>query len=263
MSKQTSNQKEWYHLLDGFRGFALINMLFFHFYYDVYIIFGQEPGWYSRGEIQIWQQFICISFLLISGISWHFSRNNLKRGLLLNLYGLIITAVTYVFMPSQTVRFGILNCIGCATLLMIPLHKLFQHISSRHKISASVLGFGSALLLFTFTRNITDGYLGTGGLRLILPQSLYHFPPMAVLGFPYSGFRSSDYFPVLPWFFLFVAGYFLWDVISCKASLANLFKKKLPVLSRLGQKTIWIYMLHQPFLYAAAYLLIQVAGIRL
>lgn len=263
MTEQTSNRKEWYYLLDGFRGFALLNMLLFHFYYDVYIIFGQEPGWYYRPVIKAWQQFICISFLFISGISWHFSRNNLKRGILLNLYGLLITGVTYVFVPSQTVWFGILNCIGCTTLLMIPLHKLFGCIPSRWKMVSSVLGFGGAVLLFVFTRGITDGELGMGSIILSLPQMLYRFRPMTILGFPYEGFRSSDYFPVLPWFFLFLAGYWFWEVVSRKDRVLRVFRVKVPILSQLGQKTIWVYLLHQPLLYAAAYLLVRVVGVEL
>lgn len=264
MAENTSKSESWYYLIDAIRGFALLNMLLFHFFYDVFIIFGQDTGWYHYPAVRMWQQFICISFLLVSGISWHFSRNNLKRGIRLNLYGLLITVVTLLIMPSQAVWFGILNCIGCATLLMIPLHRLFSSLARRFGAYKAVLSAGGlmlSLLLFGLTRNVTDGYLSLGSYHFTLPDQLYTFRPMTILGFPYIGFTSSDYFPILPWFFLFLAGYFSWELISSITPLVKVFRIKVPLLSHIGNKTIWIYLLHQPLLYAIAYLLIQFGGL--
>ncbi len=264
MAENSTKSGSWYYLIDAIRGFALLNMLLFHFFYDVFIIFGQDTGWYRNPAVKVWQQFICFSFLLVSGISWHFSRNNLKRGILLNLYGLLITAVTLLIMPSQAVWFGILNCIGCATLLMIPLHRLFSLLTRRFARQKSVLSAGGlffSLLLFCLTRPVADGYLNLAGYHFNLPKWLYHFRPMTILGFPYTGFASSDYFPILPWFFLFLAGYFVWEVISSITPLLKIFCIKIPLLSHIGKRTIWIYLLHQPLLYAIAYLLIQVGGL--
>lgn len=252
-----------YHLIDAIRGFALLNMLLFHFFYDVFIIFGQDTGWYRYPAVRLWQQFICVTFLLVSGISWHFGRNNLKRGIRLNLYGLLITVVTLLFMPSQAVWFGILNCIGCATLLMIPLHKVFAslaHYLGPYKAILSVGGLIVALFLFGLTRNVTEGYLILAWHPIDLPHQLYT-RPMTILGFPYIGFTSSDYFPILPWFFLFLAGYFSWEVLSSITPLLKVFRIKVPLLSYIGNKSIWIYLLHQPLLYAITYLLIQLGGI--
>ena len=264
MAENSTKTESWYYLIDAIRGFALLNMLLFHFFYDVFIIFGQDTRWYHYPAVRIWQQFICISFLLVSGISWHFSRNNLKRGIRLNLYGLLITGVTLLFMPSQAVWFGILNCIGCATLLMIPLHSVFSFLTRRldpYKAVLSAGGLFLSLLLFGLTRHVTDGYLSLAGYHINLPDQLYTFRPMTILGFPYIGFASSDYFPILPWFFLFLAGYFSWELISNITPLVNVFHIKVPFLSHIGNKTIWIYLLHQPLLYAIAYLLIRFGGL--
>ena len=90
-----------YHLIDALRGLALLNMLGMHFLYDVNVVFGREPTWYLRPAVFIWQQYICWSFILIAGFSFHWGRRgNLKRGLLLNVLGLVITAVTLVAVPS-------------------------------------------------------------------------------------------------------------------------------------------------------------------
>ena len=56
---------------------------------------------------------------------------------------------------------------------------------------------------------------GFEGLRLWdLPAALYQWDALAVLGFHSPGFSSTDYFPLLPWFFLYLAGYFLWRVLT-------------------------------------------------
>lgn len=234
---------QWYHLIDGLRGLALINMLAFHFLYDIYIIWGHDPAWYESPLIHAWQRYICTSFIFISGISWHFSKNNIKRGLQLNLYGLLITAVTLVAIPTQTVWFGILNFIGCATLLMNPMKRFLQ----RQNAAA---GLFLSLFLYVLFLNVPDGWLSLGPIKLAeLPAWLYESKALTFLGFPYSSFSSSDYFPMLPWFFLFLAGYWFWNLVCQRDRLRCLFRIKIPILSAFGTKTIWIYLIHQPVLY--------------
>lgn len=254
--------KTWYHLIDAFRGFALLNMLLFHFLYDVNMVFGQNHTWYSRETVHIWQQFICISFLFISGISWHFGKNNMKRAVMLNLYGLCITLVTLVFLPSQVVWFGILNCIGCCILLLQPLHrfltnKFVSETADPQSVLLCVLGFALSIGAFCFTRQINEGYVGFASHLISVPDILYRFKPFTILGFPYDGFFSSDYFSILPWFFIYLAGYFFWAVARREEQIRTLFCVKVPLFSRIGKKTIWIYLLHQPILYGLAYLIVH------
>ena len=117
-------KKERYYLLDALRGLALVNMILYHFSYDIFIIYGQNPDWLGAPATFFWQQGICWSFILISGFSWRFgAANSLKRGLFLNGLGLLITAVTCLAIPDEVVFFGILNFIGCGVLLTIPYSK--------------------------------------------------------------------------------------------------------------------------------------------
>lgn len=245
MEKRT----DWYYLIDGIRGIALVNMVLFHFCYDVFIVFGDDPHWYARPPVYAWQQFICITFIFISGISCHFSRNNWKRGLQLNLYGFCITAVTLIFMPSQTVWFGILNFIGCATLLISLLRRWLQRCNP-------ALCLPLSLLCFLLLRSLPEGYVGIGPLKLLtMPEWLYEVRLFTFLGFPHSSFFSSDFFPILPWFFLFLAGYWFWDLSCRKDILLRIFRRRIPVLSLIGSKTIWIYLAHQPLLYLITYVM--------
>lgn len=47
-----------YYFIDGVRGLAIINMAIFHFWYDVFMIYGKNPLWYGLPVIRLWQQMI-------------------------------------------------------------------------------------------------------------------------------------------------------------------------------------------------------------
>lgn len=232
--------KKHYYLIDGLRGLAIINMVLFHFLYDVNVVYGNSPYWFRQPLIHIWQQCICFSFILIAGISFHFSRSNMKRGFLLNFYGIVITIVTLIFLPSEVIWFGILNFIGCAILLLALIQKPLQKLMP-------VAGIVISVFLFIFTYHIDDGYLGFFSYPLItIPDFIYQFRILTIFGLPFPGFSSSDYFPIFPWFFLFLCGYFFWSLLSDRKNILSFAEHKIPLLSTLGRYSIWIYLAHQP-----------------
>ena len=231
-----------YHLIDALRGLALVNMISYHFLYDVMVVYGRDARWYLRPAVHVWQQYICWSFILIAGLSFHWGRrHNLRRGLMLNVCGLVITAVTLIAMPSEAIWFGILSFMGCAVLLTIPLEKGLKHVSL-------ALGLALCFLLFLLLRRVDGGVIGLGPIMLRLPEGLYRCRLLAPLGFPDPGFRSSDYFPLLPWYLLFLCGWFLGQIFEKRADWQRTARVKVPILSAIGRKTVWVYMLHQPVL---------------
>ena len=136
---------------------------------------------------------------------------------------------------------------------MIPLHKAFQKFPPW-------AGFFGALLLFFVTRNISRGSLGFEGLVLCqLPAWLYQTDVTAVLGFPSPNFWSTDYFPLLPWFFLYCTGYFLWGMLSRSQRAKKLLTPGVRPLSFLGRHSLPIYLAHQPVLMGIFLLLGQLA----
>jgi uncharacterized membrane protein len=220
-------------------------MLGYHFLYDVNVIYGREPDWYLRPEARVWQQGICCCFILIAGFSFHFGKKrNLRRGIFLNACGLLITVVTLLVLPSEAVRFGILSFMGCAVLLTIPLERGLERLPP-------LVGIPLCFGLFLLLRHVDAGFLGP----FRLPQSLYRFRPLAPLGFPDPLFRSSDYFPMLPWYFLFLCGWFLGKLFRENKGWQTAASVKIPLLSALGRKTIWVYLLHQPVLMGICMLL--------
>lgn len=236
--------KKRLHFLDALRGFTLINMIAFHGMWNLVYLFGLRASWYTGTPGYLWQQCICWTFLLLSGFCWNFSRNHLKRGLTVFGGGLIVTAVTCLVMPESRIVFGVLTCIGSCMLLLIPVEKLLKKIPA-------IVGLILSFAVFALMRNVPSGSLGFEGLVLApLPDSLYRNLLTAYLGFPHRSFFSTDYFPLIPWFFLFVTGYFLYRVLEERGLNQRLFARgQIPVLNWLGRHSLIVYLLHQPVLY--------------
>ena len=243
-----------YGLLDTVRGVCILSMVAYHGMYDLVDIFGLPSAWYTGLPGYIWQQSICCTFILLSGMCWQLSRRHVKRGLLLVGCGAAITLITWLVMPSQRILYGVLNLLGLSALLLIPLDKVFRKIPAW-------AGLGGALLLFALTKNVSRGSLGFEGLVLCrLPHWLYATDLLAVVGFPSPSFWSTDYFPLLPWFFLFCAGYFLWSLLDKSPRAKELLRPGLRPLSFLGRHSLVIYLIHQPALMAVFTVLGRIAG---
>ncbi len=241
-----------YHLIDGIRGATVISMVLYHFFYDFFVVYGGEPRWYAGPAVHFWQQTICWSFILISGFVWPWGRKkNLRRGVVLNLLGLGITVVTRLFMPEQTVRFGILSFLGCAVLLMYLLEKPARRLPP---VPGLVLSFA----LFLLTLHINEGYIGFRALLSIdLPSALYEVKLLTPLGFPFRGFQSGDFFPILPWLLLYLTGYHLGRVFERCRELHGAARINIPVLSYVGRRTLWVYLLHQPLCVLACCIILR------
>lgn len=239
-----TEQKSRLRLIDTLRGMAVVSMVLFHFAWDLKYILRLKIDLYSDMGI-IWQQSICWTFILISGFCFHFSKNSLKNGLITFLCGGIVSAVTIFFMPDSAIYFGILTFLGSAMLILSPLKPILSKIPSS---VGTIISFFCFLVCF----NINRGHLFFG--EIFLPKSLYSNMFTAFLGFPNSRFSSSDYFPLLPWIFLFLTGFFLSGFLKNK-SIPKLLNFGIPPFEWIGKKALIIYMLHQPVLYLLTLLL--------
>lgn len=242
-------EKTRLHLLDALRGFTLLHMIAFHGMWNLVYLFGIHAPWYRGLPGYIWQQSICWTFLLLSGFCWAMSRSHIKRGLMVFGGGVLVSLVTCVLMPENRIVFGILTCIGSCVLLMQPLDALLKKMPPP-------LGAAVSFALFLLLRNCPNGTLGFENLVICdLPDWLYRNYLTAYLGFPHGNFFSTDYFPLLPWFFLFVTGYFLFRITSKRNLNETLFAKgQFPLLNFLGRNSLLVYLLHQPVLYGLSML---------
>lgn len=228
------------YLVDAIRGCAVLSMVAYHFCYDFFVVCGRDAVWFERPGIHLWQQSICWSFILVSGYVWRWGREHaLRRGLLLNLLGLLVTGVTLLVLPEEVIWFGILSFLGCAVLAMLPLDRLLCRVPPQ-------VGLLGALLLFALLRRLPVGSIGLGIWQGKVPAKLYALRWLTPLGLPYPGFRSADYFPLLPWLPLYLAGYFLYPLLRRRALWQRAAAIRLPLLEGIGQNSLWIYLLHQP-----------------
>ncbi|MCR4890792.1 MAG: DUF1624 domain-containing protein [Lachnospiraceae bacterium] len=232
-----------YQKLDGIRGLTLISMILYHGMWDLVYLFGVRASWYGEKPGFIWQQTICWTFILLSGFCRQLGRRHFKRGLTVFASGALITLVTALFMPTAVVHFGVLTLLGSCMLLTIPLEGLINRIPP-------VIGLMGSFLLFLFLRPVNMGYIGWKGIFTIaLPAYFYQNYFTAFLGFPPESFFSTDYFSLLPWFFLFLTGSFLYRLFKSREWLGIFVKGWLAPLEFLGRHSLILYMVHQPILY--------------
>lgn len=220
-------------VLDAWRSVAVALMLAYHFLYDL-AIFGVLP-WDSLfcTPLNVLERFICSSFILLAGASARFSRNNLRRGLIVLVSGAVVEAGAAV--AGQTIRFGVLMLLGCGMVLYHFTGGFLEKLP-RWGLSA---GCGALFFLsWRWTRSVS------------VPV-----PWLYPIGLTSPGFHSADYFPLLPWLFLFLIGTAFggWCLDHPDS---HLLTAPLPKpLTYLGRHSLLIYLLHQPVLYGITYLI--------
>ncbi len=239
--------------IDEYRGIAIIAMLLYHALYDMAVIFSCNMPWFFSEPMHIFQQWIGISFVLVSGMCCTLSKSNLKRGFITFGAALGMTAVTSVFMPSQIILFGVLHLLGFCSIIASAIMPAVKKLSRFSCLFLSAV----CLILFAALYSVPDGFISVFSQKILLSDILYSSPVFFWLGFPSNTFYSADYYPLVPWMFLFLTGMFL------SSSLKNrwpkfLFKSRIHFLSSIGRHTLIIYILHQPLIYAVLYIIFDV-----
>ena len=230
-----------YALLDELRGLDLVSMMLYHACWDMMFLFGIWMDWYAGMPGRLWQQTICWVFILLSGFCVQLGHRTLKRGAQVFAAGALVTVVTLVFMPEDRVVFGVLTFLGSAMLLTGVLEPLLKKIPP-------AAGLAVSAVLFALTYHLDERWLGFGGLRLALPDAWYANYFTAFFGFLPFDFYSTDYFALLPWLFLFWAGYFLHFCMG-RQRMEPLHRSVCPPLGWMGRHSLLLYLLHQPVIY--------------
>lgn len=214
--------------IDALRGISIIGMVIYHFIYDL-AVFGGMPRWilYNTASDML-QLYVCSTFILLAGVSSRFSLSNVKRGIKVLALALIITLVTYLM--DNIVIFGILHFLGISMVFYGLTEKLWDRINT--KLAPVIY-----IALFICGRIVTDN------LNPVSTEGLWIF------GFYTQGFFSSDYFPIIPWLFLFLLGTWLGILVKDRRLPKWFYSINPKVLPAIGRKSILIYMLHQPILY--------------
>ena len=209
-------------------------MVLFHLFYNINYYW--PLAWYENPAInRIWQFSIAGSFFVISGITSNFlqANKNIKRGLITSLLGLGISLLTFLAAPDQFILWGVLNGLGAAMILTGLMQKYWD---------LSYKWMPLFLILFIGSYKVPRGSLLANEFFASLYQKNLFF-----LGFPAPSFKSTDYFPLIPWFFIFAFGFSLGKYLK-KVDFYGSYGTDSP-LAKIGRHSIEIYLAHQIILY--------------
>ncbi|RLI82833.1 MAG: DUF1624 domain-containing protein [Archaeoglobales archaeon] len=210
--------------IDFLRGFGIILMLISNFVTDLQIFLNYP----SNQFWDLFAKFTASIFVFVSGVSFYVSyttRNDfkkiLRRFVKLMSLGILITITTALTLKIGTIYFGILHFLSLAWILAIPFYR-----------------FGSfailPALMFILTHPIVDSI---------------HIDNLALLplGITPNNFYTFDYFPIFPWFGVFLIG-FPFGKLLCKKKPSSSDIPIIRLICYIGRNSLKIYLIHQPVL---------------
>ena len=240
-------------VFDLVRGAAVVSMVLFHLCYDLKYIYGVDLPWFALTLQELWRCSISWTFLFIAGCMCPLSRSNLRRAAQYGAMALGIWVVTTVAAVDTPISFGIIYCMAACTLVAWALSRL--RALPRGPVAAALLFLAFVLLL-----DLRHGTVGLGTLTLELPDALYDSGLLAWLGLPGAGFSSGDYYPLLPYLCLFLAGAAMGGAWAGRGYPAWAREARLGPLNALGRHALAVYVVHQPVLLVVAGLVSCLAG---
>jgi uncharacterized membrane protein len=228
--------------IDFLRGVAVILMVISNFVTDLDFF-----HIYSANSVFWWlfARLTAFMFIFLAGLSLALSYSKKRqfryfffRGMKIFSWGILITIVTFLFIPKYYVRFGVLHLIGLSIILSYPFMRLKKEIIIL--AAAAITGAGIYLSNFTFS-----------------------FPWLLWIGFLPSSFYSVDYFPLMPWFGIILLGIFTGNLIYPKGKrnfkIWKLNNSMINFLAFLGRNSLKIYLTHQPVIIGLLAILLKVS----
>lgn len=218
-------------------------MILFHLVYDLVYIKGMSIPWFSGIIRSVWQYSISWTFLFLAGCMCTLSRNNLKRAGVYGLVALGIFAVTSVAGVDTAINFGIIYCMAACTIVYWCLDKL--GLAPKGYVCAAIL-----FIVFLFIFDLPHGHIGFGSFVIELPRAPYDSGLLSWAGFPGPGFSSGDYYPLLPYVFLYLTGAAVGYRWSSDGYPDWACDMRVEPFSWCGKHSLLIYVLHQPLILA-------------
>lgn len=241
--RKSLGNRVWF--IDEVRGMAIILMVVYHLCFDLVYIFNVKIEIFDSAIINFMRDVFAGLFIFISGISCRFSSSNLKRGIICFLFGIGVTLVTFFFMRQETIYFGALHMLGISMILYNCFEKLLN------KIKFPIFGIVIAGLLFYFTKEISRGKIAIWTFYIDDSLRKWLFP----FGIVSSDFHSWDYFPLVPWVFVFLAGCYFGVYVIENRLPEFFYNMHSRPIAFVGRHTLWIYLFHQPILYGLLYVI--------
>jgi uncharacterized membrane protein len=267
--EKTAPKRIWE--LDFLRGFAIIMMVFDHLMYDLKSL----PDWFgnfetignpvieflSRIALGYWFSlarkighpiFVAI-FLIVSGISFNFSRNNLKRGLKFLVVALLISLVTFGIQWATGgslrigIMFGIIHMFAFATMLLWVLRKLWDNDLFILAVGFCIIGLGIVLRFWE--------------VQYVQNPTIWDIPAI-ILGTKGHG---ADYFGIAPYAGVIMVGSAIGHLLYPKAeSLLPRWDRgwNRPFLFA-GRHSFLIFIVHQVVIFSLVSAVMFILGYRM
>ena len=228
--------------IDTARGVAIVGMIIYHFLVDLEMIFHLPIGVY-RFPLVLYARIVASMFILLVGISAAIryekirilgikkvSKIFVRRSLLILFWSGVISAVTFTMFRNETIVIGILHFIGISMILIVP----FLLLKNRIIVILAMIFLGLGIIIPSF--KTTNYWLLPFGA---VPRT----------------FESFDYFPIFPWFGIVLIGVVLGRTfISKRLTVTKILPNKNTFLAKIGQKSLLIYLLHQPILWSGLWM---------
>lgn len=230
-----------YVAVDGLRGLAVLLMVIYHFTFDlnyfgqVQIDFYNDPLWLG------FRALIVSMFLGLVGISLHLATRHginrpafVRRLLLLIFNAALVSAGSYMVFPESMIYFGILHFIAVASVLGLFMVRFYR------------LNLLLGILL------ISAGFF--------MSHPLFDHPMLHWVGLMTHKPVTEDYVPLVPWLGVVLVGLFLGRRYFSAEPLPRLLRwpgepPAMRVLTLAGRHSLLIYMVHQPLLIGAMFVL--------
>lgn len=237
--------------LDLLRGIAIVMMIAYHVLFDL-VFFGIVDVDLHSAFIWAFARSVPIIFITVSGVclAISYSRTTgkigrtereiflkyIKRGLWILSWGVLITVITWIFLPEGFIVFGILHFFGLAMIISYP-----------------------------FLRKDHD-YLLLAGITIVIGGVLlsmrFSFPWLMWLGFAPADFYSIDYFPILPWIGFMFTGIHIGKTFYKDGKRGFELKDRsdnnlVRFFMMLGRRSLFIYLVHQLAILGVIYLILM------
>lgn len=236
-------------LLDLLRGVSLIYVMFYHLCYDLITVKEMNITFFGAKWFDVLHEAFLALLIIVSGICSSFSHDSVRRGAVLFFMGSIFTIVTDLFMHDSVAVFGALSFFGVMMMLCGLAKPIIRRIDWRILLAVS-------MLLYFVTIDFADKggllHLFFTDIKLNLPENSQYSYTIGILS---SEFYSSDFFPLIPNGFLYIAGAALSRPIAEK-KFPKLFYARIKARAAnfIGRYSLWFYVIHQPIFLGILYL---------
>ncbi len=261
------NRRIWE--LDFARGFAIIMMIFDHLMFDLlgmnyyfinfdeinkpfFIFLNQIAKLYWQSSLRFYGHLFFVSvFLIVSGISFTFSKSNLNRSIKLLLIALTISVVTYFIDVLTTLNsfiiFGVIHMFAVSIFLTYIFRKIWNN-------DLFIFGLGIIIVIIGIHIRFWE-------LNYITNLS-YKDIPGILLGTKAYG---ADYFGLFPYWGLIMMGTVIGNVYyKNRFSLipnVNLSDRNIVLVT--GRNSLIIFITHQFILFGLLVLIGYLFGYRI